>query len=260
MSEEQAPPTSLADGQASAGPLPAAEIIRRLQEENALPGEAGALTPAGSWRAGRFDRAGTLITGRLNAHGRANYQFRSDTRASYYLKILTRRGLQVVWGVDLERAITQSQTRPKIGAMIGAQRMGSEVVMIPPRRDAPPEQEGRTFRRTQWRVESVTYFAEAARRAQRARELQLENRAAIQEHPELRSAFINLHVARKYAAQHIADPAERELFLKRVREVIAASIYRGEPVPEPRLREHTARSRLGGAEGLPSKELQRPVR
>jgi hypothetical protein len=138
--------------------------------------------------------------------------------------------------VDLERAIAQSKTQPKIGSIIGARRTGSELVRLPRSAVATSSDDNRTFRRARWLVESVTFFAEAAKRAHQARELQLDDKAPVRAHPELKSAFISLHVAQKYAAGHIANAEDRELFVKRVRELMAASIGRGEPPPEPRLR------------------------
>jgi hypothetical protein len=52
-------------------------------------------------------RGGSLLIGRLTEHRRANYQFRSDENASYYVKLLTSRGAKTLWGKDLERALTR---------------------------------------------------------------------------------------------------------------------------------------------------------
>ena len=55
------------------------------------------------------------------------------------------------------------------------------------------------------------------------------------ERPELRSAFISLHVAQEYAERNIRDARDRELFVSRVKAVMAASVRNGKPVPEPRV-------------------------
>src|SRR5882672_4909763 len=87
----------------SDGPLAVAEIIERLHldRKGALP------------RAPPRNRSGRMITGRLKAHGRANYQFEPHGSPSYYVQILSSRGVETLWGVDLERAVTKSKTRPK---------------------------------------------------------------------------------------------------------------------------------------------------
>src|ERR1700754_806051 len=82
------------------GPLSVGEIVERLQLDR---------LPAAATAAAR-PRPGRMITGRLKAHGRAPYQFRPDGSPSYYVKILSSRGMETLWGVDLERAIKQSKT------------------------------------------------------------------------------------------------------------------------------------------------------
>ena len=67
-------------------------------------------TAAGSSRAGLREssslatqpsRGGSLLVGRLTEHGRANYQFRADENASYYLKLLTSQGAEDPLGQGL---------------------------------------------------------------------------------------------------------------------------------------------------------------
>jgi hypothetical protein len=82
-------------------------------------------------------RGDELLIGRLTDHGRANYQFRADEQASYYLKVLTSRGARTLWGKDLERALLSGETRPKAGDLIGARRVGREAVTVTARRRAP---------------------------------------------------------------------------------------------------------------------------
>lgn len=190
---------------------------------------------SGSGNSPARGRRGDLITGRLQEHGKANYQFEPDGSASYYLTLLTARGRETLWGTDLERAITRSQSQPKIGAMVGVQRIGSDVVTIPAREGERTSDRQRTFRRARWRVEEVTYLARSMQSADRAVKTRLEDKRAMAERPELRSAFISLHVAQEFAQRNIRDPRDRELFVKRVKAVMAASVRNGKPVPEPRL-------------------------
>lgn len=185
-------------------------------------------------------RRGELITGRLEGHGRANYQFEPDGSPSYYLKLVTGRGIETLWGTDLERAITRSRTQPKIGAMVGVRRVGSEAVTIPAREGDRSTDRQRTFHRARWVVESVSYFAQSAQEARREVKARLEDRRAMSERPELRSAFVCLGIARAYAERHIRDPRDRELFVSRVQAVMEASVQQGRPAPQPR---HADRNR-----------------
>ena len=180
-------------------------------------------------------RRGEVITGRLQEHGKANYQFQPDGSPSYYLTLLTSRGPETLWGTDLERAIVRSESQPKIGAVVGVQRVGSEPVTIPVRDGERRTDQQRTFYRARWRVEEVTYLARSMQSAERAVKSRLEDKRAMTERPELRSAFISLHVAQEYAERNIPDPRDRDLFVSRVKAIMAASVRNGKPVPEPRV-------------------------
>jgi len=180
-------------------------------------------------------RRGQIITGRLQAHGKANYQFEPDGSPSYYVTLLTSRGPETVWGTDLERAIERSHSQPKIGTMVGVQRVGSDAVTMAPREGDRTSDRQRTFHRTRWMVEDVVYLARSKQRADRAVKARLEDKRAMTERPELRTAFISLHMAQQYAERRIRDPKDRELFVTRVKAVMAASVRNGAPVPEPRV-------------------------
>jgi len=58
----------------------------------------------------------------------------------------------------------------------------------------------------------------------------------VRAHPELKSSFLSVRAAEDFAARRIADPKDRERFLSLMREAMAASIHRGEPLPAVRLR------------------------
>ena len=186
-------------------------------------------------------RASQLIVGRLQEHGRAPYQFRPDQDLSYYAKLVTAAGVRVLWGKDLERAIRAGETKPKTGDLIGARRTGREAVtVLDRRRDVQGKvvsQSEHHAHRTRWEVEKASFFSERARRARLARDAHLDTREAARQRPELRSTFLSLRAAEQLAAQRIANPEDRERFLKMVREAITASVQRGEPLPDINLRQ-----------------------
>jgi hypothetical protein len=189
----------------------------------------------------RPTRGGSLVIGRLTEHGRANYQFRLGENASYYVKLLTSRGAKTLWGKDLERALGSGETRPKVGDLIGARRAGREAVTVTSRRRVADgrivAEEAHHAHRTRWIVEKVQFFAERARLARRLRDEQADVRETVRAHPELKSSFLSVRAAQEFAARRIADPKDRERFLSLVREAMAASIHRGEPLPAVRLRD-----------------------
>jgi hypothetical protein len=186
-------------------------------------------------------RGGSLLVGRLTEHGRANYQFRTDENASYYVKLLMSRGAKTLWGKDLERALSAGETRPKVGDLVGARRAGREAVTVTARQRAPDgrilSEETHLAHRTRWVVEKVQFFAERARLARRLRDEQLGVRETVRAHPELKSTFLSVRAAEEFATRRIVDPKDRERFLALMREAMAASIQKGEPLPTVRLRD-----------------------
>jgi hypothetical protein len=176
-------------------------------------------------------RRGELVTGRLEGHGKANYQFEPDGSPSYYVKLVTGRGIETMWGTDLERAVARSKTQLKIGTLVGVRRVGSEAVTIPAREGERTTDRQRTFNRARWMVESVSFFAQSAKQAKRDVKARLEDRRAMAERPELRSAFVSLTVAERFAEQHIRDPRDRELFVRQLRAVMEASARNAGPRP-----------------------------
>jgi len=175
-------------------------------------------------------------------HGRAPYQNRPDQDLSYFVRILTNRGKQrTFWGKDLDRAVNQGETRPKIGDLIGVRRIAREpITRMETQRDAQgrviDEAERQGFR-ARWQVETVQFFSERARRARLVRDAQVDVSRAVRADPALRSSFMSIGTAEKYAAQTFKDPHERERFMTHLREVLAGSIHRGEPVPDVRMRD-----------------------
>jgi hypothetical protein len=185
-------------------------------------------------------RGGELLIGRLKEHGPANYQFREKDDPSYYLKLLTTHGERIIWGKDLKRAVTDGETRPKVGDLIGARRIAREAVTVTSRqRDAEGRiiaQEERHAHRTQWVVEKVTFFAERARMARRLRDEQADVRDSIRAHPDLKSTFLSVRAAEEFAAKSIPNPEDRGRFLDLVRGAMAESIRKGEPLPSTSIR------------------------
>ncbi len=179
----------------------------------------------------RFSADSRLIVGRLEAHGRANYHFQANQAPSYFLKVITNRGARILWGKDLERALVQSRTQPKVGSQIGVRRTGYETFTIP---DGTGQ---RVVKRNLWIVESAQFFAERAQLARRVRDAHADARETAKSHPELVSTFLSLRGAQAIAERRIADPKDRERFLALVREAMAKSTKNGKPLPEIRLRE-----------------------
>jgi hypothetical protein len=201
---------------------------------------------------------GQLLIGRLNDYGAANYQFRAKEDPSYYVKLLTSRGERILWGKDLQRAVTEGATRPQIGDLIGARRIAREAVTLTSRqRDAEGRviaQEERHAHRTRWVVEKVTFFAERARLARRLRDEQADIRELVRAHPELKSTFLSVRAAEEFAAKRISNPEDRVRFLELVRGAMAGSIRKGEPLPSTSLRTRSQEPSGPPRPGTPKRE------
>jgi hypothetical protein len=188
----------------------------------------------------RFSSDDRLVVGRLESHGPAKYQFRADQSESYYVKVVTNRGVETLWGKDLARALAESRSNPKVGSVIGVRRTGYETFNVAEKRR---DEAGRTIetrrqiRRNQWIVETPEFFTERAQLARRLRDQQIDARSAVKQSPELASTYLSLRGAKEIAERRIADPKDRERFLKLVREAMATSIKNGEPLPAIRLRD-----------------------
>lgn len=180
-------------------------------------------------------RLGGLLIGRLADHGAANYQFRDSEDPSYYLKLLTTQGVKVLWGKDLERALRDGETRPRVGDLVGARRVAREAVTITSRsRDSEgrvTSQQDRQAHRTRWMVEKVQFFAERSRLARQVREDHLDVREAVRQRPELKSTFLSVRAAESFAAKKIGNPEDRARFMELVKGALAESIRNGEPLP-----------------------------
>jgi putative DNA primase/helicase len=169
-----------------------------------------------------------LIVGRLVEHGPARYQFREDQALSYFMKLQTERGSRVLWGKDLPRALTSSQTKVAVGDVVGARRVGREsVTVLNQQRDA----EGRVVsrheqqaHRNQWVVEKTRFFTERARVARQLRDGQLDARETLRVAPELKDTFTTLHAAAELAAAKIQHPEDREKFMDLLRERLAQPV------------------------------------
>jgi putative DNA primase/helicase len=183
-------------------------------------------------------RPGALITGRLIDHGPARYRHDSQQSESYFVRLEVAGQEREIWGVDLERALRESLTRPASGDMIGLRAVGRERVTI---RAAAgeSEQNEKTAHRNRWIVEQRDFFASRARAARTFRDAKIEPREAVQRYPELAGSYLQLRAA-ELTTQRMRDAEDQRRFLAMVRGALADSIARGEPLAPVRLREPTA--------------------
>jgi hypothetical protein len=93
--------------------------------------------------------------GRLVEHGAAPFEHQAGNSQSYFVTLENDKGEQrTVWGVDLERAMTEGRppgsAAPEIGEKIGLQHMGSTPVTLP---------DGTQTHRNTWKVQDAGELA-----------------------------------------------------------------------------------------------------
>ena len=200
----------------------------------------GTRSEAPSERQGRRDG---LLTGRLVDHGRATYRHDPREPMSYFVKIETARGDRTIWGVDLERALRESLTRPEVGDEVGLRAVRQDAVTVrAPERDAEGQvvaQRDLATHRNRWIVEKRAFFDARAEAAMTLRDRAINPQEAVKRHPELVGTYLQVRAA-ELASRQFRDPEDRERFVSQVRSALADGVARGEPLPPVRLRERTA--------------------
>jgi hypothetical protein len=183
-----------------------------------------------------------LIVGRLLGHGREAYRFDRHQEMSYFVRIETSQGERTFWGKDLARALEQSLTQPKIGDEVALRRTGSEPVTVKRRaldtQGQVLKEEDLATQRHRWSVEKREFFEAREKAAEILRNPSIESREGTRGHPVLVGSYLNLHAA-ELAARVMRDPEDRKKFMTLVRNALADTIARGEPLQPVRLRERS---------------------
>lgn len=108
--------------------------------------------------------------GKLVEHGQAPFEFDKKNESSYYARLATPQGEKVVWGVDIQRAISESKAQR--GDDIALAFQGTKPVTVSVKdRDAEGKVVGtKTIEthRNAWAAEKVEKIQEAAREALQA--------------------------------------------------------------------------------------------
>jgi hypothetical protein len=156
------------------------------------------------------------------------------------VKLETSRGDRVIWGVDLERAVKESLTKPEPGDEVGVRSVRQDAVTVKaPTRNVDGQVTGEqnlNTHRNRWVIEKREFFEARAAAAQRVRDSSVPAKEAVRQHPELVGTYLQVHAA-ELAAKRFRDPEDRALFVAKVRAALAESVARGEPLPPVRLRD-----------------------
>jgi Large polyvalent protein-associated domain 7 len=227
-----------------------AALARAIARRPAVP-EEGAHVASGvpleaTEKPQRTDKASgdgstPAIVGKLLDHGRDTYRFDPHEEMSYFIRIQTPEGKRTFWGKDLERAIKQSLTEPRIGEDVALKGTGQDSVTVRRReRDASGtllRESNLDTHRNRWVIEKPEFFQAREAAAAVLRDSQIEPKTAVQSHPELAGSYLNLHAA-EIAAKALRDPEDQKRFVSLVRAAMADAVERGDALQPVRLREH----------------------
>jgi hypothetical protein len=198
----------------------------------------------------RGDRSteSAIAVGKLIDYGPAHYRFDETKGQSFFVRLETRHGSELRWGVDLERAFTESKTRPQVGDEIGVELLGAKPVAV---KANVFDETGRVVgereiakHRNSWLVEKREYFEQRARRAQALRDEGRKKDDVVREHPDLVGTVATVRLAELFAAQNIGGTRDQREFVRLVRDVLACGIEQELPMLTPKLRDTNARSHV----------------
>jgi Large polyvalent protein-associated domain 7 len=203
---------------------------------------------------------GRLYRGILREQGAANYKHDPKEAMSYYAKLDTSSGQQVIWGKDLERAIKDSLSRVKEGDQVTIQHAGERAVTVPRRlQDAKGNfirEEAVTAYRNRWIVETRDFLRQREEIARVVRDPNITVEEATRRHPNLVGTYIELHAAKLAARESYPHEEDRAKFVARVRNQLADEIARGESFSVPRVMSSEARE--GATETARGRKAREP--
>lgn len=187
-------------------------------------------------------RVSAPVRGVLLAAAAAPYQFDPAQRMSFYVMVRTEAGDRTIWGVDLERALAESASQPRIGGQVVLMHHGTQQVHVrAAARNANGEfvDEGRVpLQRGRWSVETPDHLRAMEQRAERVRNIEFLSDEMRQRDPELATAAADLKLAEQYARRVTGDPDSQQRLVQLIRERMADALGQGRAIRLPDLRLH----------------------
>ena len=177
------------------------------------------------------------VRGMLVAAAAAPYQFDPAQRMSFYVVVRAETGARTIWGTDLERALAESASQPRIGDQVVLTQLGARPVNV---RVAARNAEGELVgekkivaQRARWRIETSNHLRTMEHHAMRIRSGELLSDAARDRHPELATAAADLKLAEQYAQRVTSDRSSQQRFVQLIRERIAEALAQGRSIHLP---------------------------
>ncbi|MBT2337125.1 hypothetical protein J7E49_24895 [Variovorax paradoxus] len=180
------------------------------------------------------------VGGALLAAAAAPYRFDPMQRTSYYVTLRTELGERTIWGADLERALAESRSRPRIGDTVVLTQHGTRRVSVRlPARNAEGELIGQktiAAQRARWSVETPAYLQTLQHKAVLVRSGEPLSGATLAQYPDLAAAAAGLKLAQQYVQRVAPDAASRTRLLQAIRDKMTEALEQGRPIRMPQRR------------------------
>ena len=175
---------------------------------------------------GKFEDINNL-NGKLIEHGKDHFMHKPDQSMSYFATLELKNGEKnKVWGVDLERAIKESNV--KIGQNVELNPTRTAVTITKEIYDTNGNKALKTFdtHKNIWEVK-----AEALKKADHSSE------DVIKEHPDLVNEVAAIKIAKKYSQAKLPDQETRQKFLNEIKDMLVKDVERGQTFKTVKIKE-----------------------
>lgn len=224
------------------GPAPAATTQQPgSPPDRDVPGQAPYADAPGAGRAAGSrplrDGPRPPIRGLLVAAAAAPYKFDPAQRMSFYVMVRTEVGDRTIWGADLERALAESTSQPRIGDQVVLTQHGTNPVnvRVPARNEAGDliGEKKMVAQRARWSIETPEHVRDLQRQAHLLRTGEILAEASLDMYPGLATAAAGVKLAEQYARRVTADEPSQEKLVQAIRDRMAAAVERGRQVHLP---------------------------
>ena len=159
--------------------------------------------------------AGDWLVGRLLEARKAPYQDDPEERPSYTIKLKTAGGTERHWGTDIERAITNSKSKVKVGDMVAARITRTETLTVPTKDPVKPWKQVDFHH---WDVEQLTYAYMRQRVAREILKDPISARRAGKDGKLVTGSYLLVAGAEMMADILYTREEDRKTFVSRIRE------------------------------------------
>ncbi|MDN4592077.1 hypothetical protein DBA29_26710 [Xenophilus aerolatus] len=181
--------------------------------------------------------ARTPIVGILVAAAAASYRFDPQQRMSFYVMVRTEVGDRTVWGTDLERALAESTSQPRIGAAIVLSRQGTTAVdvRVPDHNEAGDlvGEKKIVAQRARWGIETIDHMRLLQQQSDLFRSGRDMPPASLETQPNLAAATAGARLAQQYAQRVTADGPSQQRLVQAIRDQLAEALAQGRDIHLP---------------------------